>query len=254
MYMKIKFVQGILIFCLLLFQFTLIHAQNFTISGTLKDASNGEDLIGASVLLKDKTTIGASTNTYGFYSLTLPKGNYTLRFQYIGYLTVEETIVLDHDLKISKELTPESKLLEEVVVKSEKENKNVSKNEMSVVKLDPKAIENIPVIFGEKDIIKTLQLTPGVKSAGDGNAGFYVRGGAIDQNLILLDEAPVYNASHLLGFFSVFNSDALKDVTLYKGSMPAEYGGRGSSVLDIKMKDGNNKKLNASGGIGLISS
>lgn len=254
MYMKIKFVQGILIFCLSLFQFTLIHAQNFTISGTLKDASNGEDLIGASVLLKDKTTIGASTNTYGFYSLTLPKGNYVIRFQYIGYLTVEETIVLDHDLKISKELTPESKLLEEVVVKSEKENKNVSKNEMSVVKLDPKAIENIPVIFGEKDIIKTLQLTPGVKSAGDGNAGFYVRGGAIDQNLILLDEAPVYNASHLLGFFSVFNSDALKDVTLYKGSMPAEYGGRGSSVLDIKMKDGNNKKLNASGGIGLISS
>lgn len=122
MYMKIKFVQGILIFCLLLFQFTLIHAQNFTISGTLKDASNGEDLIGASVLLKDKTTIGASTNTYGFYSLTLPKGNYTLRFQYIGYLTVEETIVLDHDLK-RRELTPESKLLEEVVVKSERKIK-----------------------------------------------------------------------------------------------------------------------------------
>ena len=231
-----------------------ILGQNFTISGTLKDASNGEDLIGASVVLKDKPTTGAVTNTYGFYSLTLPKGNYVLKIQYIGYAVIEEKITLDKDIQINKELTPESAVLAEFVVKSEKENKNVSKNEMSVVKLDPRDIENVPVLFGEKDILKTLQLTPGVKSAGEGNAGFYVRGGAIDQNLILLDEAPVYNASHLLGFFSVFNSDALKDVTLYKGSMPAEFGGRGSSVLDIKMKDGNNKKLNASGGIGLISS
>ena len=231
-----------------------IFGQNFTISGTLKDGSNGEDLIGASVVLKDKPTTGATTNTYGFYSLTLPKGIYTLKIQYIGYAVIEEKITLDKDIQLNKELTPESAVLDEFVVKSEKENKNVSKNEMSVTKLDPKDIENVPVLFGEKDIIKTLQLTPGVKSAGDGNSGFYVRGGAIDQNLILLDEAPVYNASHLLGFFSVFNSDALKDVTLYKGSMPAEFGGRGSSVLDIKMKDGNNKKFNASGGIGLISS
>ncbi len=231
-----------------------ILGQNFTISGTLKDASNGEDLIGASVVLKDKPTTGAVTNTYGFYSLTLPKGDYILKIQYIGYAVIEEKITLDKDIQINKELTPESAILAEFVVKSEKENKNISKNEMSVVKLDPRDIENVPVLFGEKDILKTLQLTPGVKSAGEGNAGFYVRGGAIDQNLILLDEAPVYNASHLLGFFSVFNSDALKDVTLYKGSMPAEFGGRGSSVLDIKMKDGNNKKFNASGGIGLISS
>jgi len=228
--------------------------QTFTISGILKDATNGEDLIGASVIVKEKPTIGASTNAYGFYSLTLPAGSYTFKFQYLGFLTEELSITLDKDVRMDKELKPEGLLLNEVLIKAEKENKNVTKNEMSVVKLDPKEIESIPVIFGEKDIIKTLQMTPGVKAAGDGNAGFYVRGGAIDQNLILLDEAPVYNASHLLGFFSVFNSDALKDVTLYKGSMPAEFGGRGSSVLDIKMKDGNNKKINASGGIGLIAS
>jgi CarboxypepD_reg-like domain/TonB dependent receptor/TonB-dependent Receptor Plug Domain len=233
---------------------TTIFGQNFTISGTLKDATNGEDLIGASVVLKDKPSVGVTTNTYGFYSLTLPKGSYTIRFQYIGYTAIDEKIVLDKDLKFNKELSPESTLIQEVVIKAEKDNKNVSRNDMSVTKLDPKSVENVPVIFGEKDIIKTLQLTPGVKSAGEGNSGFYVRGGAADQNLILLDEAPVYNASHLLGFFSVFNSDALKDVTLYKGSAPAEFGGRGSSVLDIKMKDGNNKKFNASGGLGAISS
>ncbi len=233
---------------------TQLFSQNFTISGTLKDATNGEDLIGASVSLKDKPSVGTVSNTYGFYSLTLPRGTYTLLYQFVGTTTVEEKITLDKDLKINKELSAEAALIQEVVIKSEKANKNVSRNEMSVTKLDPKDIEAVPVIFGEKDIIKTLQLTPGVKPAGDGNAGFYVRGGAADQNLILLDEAPVYNASHLLGFFSVFNSDALKDVTLYKGTAPAEFGGRGSSVLDIKMKDGNNKGFNASGGIGLIAS
>ncbi|MFZ4478094.1 MAG: TonB-dependent receptor, partial [Saprospiraceae bacterium] len=239
---------------LTLFYIPVVSGQNFTISGTLKDASNGEDLIGATVVVKEKPGAGATTNAYGFYSITLPKGEYLVQFRYLGYLTIEEKITLDKNFVFNKELSEEESVLEEVVVTAKKEDSNVSRNEMSVTKLDPKEIESIPVLFGEKDIIKTLQLTPGVKSAGDGNAGFYVRGGAIDQNLILLDEAPVYNASHLLGFFSVFNSDALKDVTLYKGSMPAEYGGRGSSVLDIKMKDGNNKKFNASGGIGVISS
>jgi CarboxypepD_reg-like domain/TonB dependent receptor/TonB-dependent Receptor Plug Domain len=252
--MKNYFIKTVLLFLLTYGGATHVLAQNFTISGTLKDASNGEDLIGASVIVVNKAATGATTNTYGFFSITLPKGEYQIRFQYLGYITVEEKIVLDKDYKFNKELTPESTLIAEVEIKAQKENKNVSRNEMSVTKLDPKDIEAVPVLFGEKDIVKTLQLTPGVKSAGDGNAGFYVRGGAIDQNLILLDEAPVYNASHLLGFFSVFNSDALKDVTLYKGTMPAEYGGRGSSVLDIKMKDGNNKKFNASGGLGVISS
>ena len=244
-----------LFFALAMLLGTALSAQNFTVNGTLKDASNGEDLIGATVIVKEKPTVGTATNAYGFYSLTLPKGEYTLRFQFIGLTAIEQKITLDRNLKLDKELVPETATtIAEVVIKSEKADKNVTKNEMSVTKLDPKDVENVPVIFGEKDIVKTLQLTPGVKSAGDGNAGFYVRGGAVDQNLILLDEAPVYNASHLLGFFSVFNSDALKDVTLYKGTMPAEYGGRGSSVLDIKMKDGNNKKFNASGGIGAISS
>ena len=246
--------SGLVVIMVLLF-LPKISAQNFTVSGTLKDASNGEDLIGATVFVKEKPGTGTAANTYGFYSLTLPKGEYTLLFRYIGLEDLEQKVTLDRDLRLDQELASKAGLtILEVVVKSEKENKNVSKTEMSVTKLDPRDIENIPVIFGEKDIIKTLQLTPGVKSAGDGNAGFYVRGGATDQNLILLDEAPVYNASHLLGFFSVFNSDALKDVTLYKGTIPAEFGGRGSSVLDIKMKDGNNKKLNASGGIGVISS
>ena len=211
-----------------------VSAQNFTVSGTLKDASSGEDLIGATVIVKEKPTVGTAANTYGFYSLTLPKGEYTLLFRYIGFDPLEQKITLDHDLRLNRELASETGLaISEVVIKSEKENKNVSNTEMSVTKLDPKDVENIPVIFGEKDIIKTLQLTPGVKSAGDGNAGFYVRGGAIDQNLILLDEAPVYNASHLLGFFSVFNSDALKDVTLYKGTMPAEFGGRGCLFFNL---------------------
>lgn len=229
-------------------------SQNVTVSGSIKDAGNGEDLIGAIVTVKGQTSRGAVANSYGFYSLTLPAGEYTLLYQYVGYNTKEEKLSLRENTVRNISLSPSSKDLDEVVVKTERADKNVSTTQMSVFKLDPKQIESVPVLFGEKDIIKTLQLTPGVKAAGEGNAGFYVRGGAADQNLVLLDEAPVYNASHLLGFFSVFNSDALKDVTLYKGAIPAEFGGRGSSVMDVKMRDGNNKKFGASGGIGLISS
>jgi len=229
-------------------------SQNVTISGNVKDESNGEDLIGAIVTVKGQTNKGSSTNTYGFYSLTLPAGSYTLVYQYVGYNSKEQTVTLQSNTTLNISLTSVSKNLDEVVVRTERADKNVSSTQMSVFKLDPKQIESVPVLFGEKDIIKTLQLTPGVKAAGEGNAGFYVRGGASDQNLILLDEAPVYNASHMLGFFSVFNSDALKDVTLYKGAIPAEFGGRGSSVMDVKMRDGNNKYYSASGGIGLIAS
>lgn len=232
---------------------TILFSQKYTLSGNVKDASNGEDLIGATIGIKDKN-VGTTTNVYGFYSLTLEKGEYLVEYRFFGYKTIEKNISLDKNLTINIELGLSEETLEELTIIGEKENQNVTSVEMSVVKLDPKSIESVPVIFGEKDIIKTLQLTPGVKSAGEGNSGFYVRGGSADQNLILLDEAPVYNASHLLGFFSVFNSDAIKDVTLYKGGIPAEYGGRGSSVMDIKMKDGNNKKFGASGGLGLISS
>lgn len=230
------------------------NSDKFTLSGTIKDASNGEDLIGATVLIKEIPNTGAFSNEYGFYSLTLPAGEYTVMVRYVGYQMVEEKLVLDDNKKFSLELEFESGSMDTVLITAERDNENVSSAEMGVLRLDPKEVRNIPVLFGERDIIKTLQLLPGIKPAGEGNSGFYVRGGGTDQNLILLDEAPVYNASHLLGFFSVFNSDALKDVTLYKGGMPAEYGGRASSVLDIRMKDGNKKRLGISGGVGIIAS
>ena len=241
---------------LLLFLPMLVDAQSqkFTLSGYIKDAQNGEDLIGATVVVADQASIGVTSNIYGFYSLSLEAGQYELAFQYLGYQTKVIPIDLKADQTLNVELGANSQVLDEVVVVAEKENQNITEARGSVTKLDVKEIESIPVLFGEKDVMKVVQLTPGIKSAGEGNSGFYVRGGGIDQNLILLDEAPVYNPSHLLGFFSVFNSDALKDVTVYKGGMAAEYGGRTSSVMDIRMKDGNSKDFSASGGIGLIAS
>jgi hypothetical protein len=233
---------------------THAFTQNFTVSGTVKDAANGEDLIGALVGIAEMPGKGTATNSYGFYSITLPAGEYTLQFQSLGFNMRSERIKLASNISLKIELAPTESQLTEVEITDSRSNDNVRKNEMSVMKIDPKAVESVPVLFGERDIIKIFQMTPGVKSAGEGNAGFFVRGGSADQNLILLDEAPVYNASHLLGFFSVFNSDALKDVSLYKGGMPAEYGGRSSSVMDIKMKDGNAKKFGAEGGIGIIAS
>ncbi|MEX1002918.1 MAG: TonB-dependent receptor [Crocinitomicaceae bacterium] len=228
--------------------------EKYTLSGSLKDASTGEDLIGARITVVELPGTGAITNEYGFYSLTLPKGTYTVKFRSLGFQITELKVELTEDIKKTIELKPEGRVLGKVDVTAEKLDQNVKSAEMGVDKLSMKDIENIPVLFGERDPLKTIQLLPGVKSAGEGNAGFYVRGGGSDQNLILLDEAPVYNASHLLGFFSVFNSDAIKDIKLYKGGAPASFGGRLSSVLDIKMKEGNSKKFSASGGIGLISS
>ncbi|MDB3907556.1 TonB-dependent receptor [Crocinitomicaceae bacterium] len=235
---------------------TVAFSQNYTISGSVKDSTNGEDLYGAQIKVKELENVGALTNAYGFFSLTLEKGSYTLVFRASGFDTKEVKIDLSEDMKIDLELNIPKEVQEigPVVVNAEKENDNITSSDMNVTKFTPKDIATIPVLFGEQDIMKTLQLTPGVKGAGEGNAGFYVRGGGADQNLILLDEAPVYNASHLLGFFSVFNSDAIKDVSLYKSGIPAEYGGRASSVMDVKMRDGNKKKFGASGGIGLISS
>jgi hypothetical protein len=233
---------------------TLFGQTKFTISGSIKDGKNGEDLIGVNVFLKESPDYGVATNVYGFYSLTAPAGKYTLVIRYVGYKTIEQALDLTVNQKINVELFPDSEVLQEVIINAEKEDANIKSNEVSTIKFDPKDIETIPVLFGEKDVLKTVSLLPGVKSAGEGQSGFYVRGGGADQNLILLDEAIVYNASHLLGFFSVFNSDALKDINLIKGGMPAEYGGRVSSVMDIKMKEGNSKKMSVSGGIGLISS
>lgn len=231
----------------------LLAQSRFTVSGTVTDAKSGETLIGVVVRLKHTST-GTTTNQYGFYSLTIPAGKDTLVYAFIGYQAKEVPLDMSQNRKINIELGGEGLELKEVRISAEKQDNNVKSTEMSQVKVDIKEANKIPVIFGEKDILKTIQLMPGIKSAGDGNAGFYVRGGSADQNLILLDEATVYNASHLLGFFSVFNSDAIKDVTIYKGGMPAEYGGRVSSVLDIRTNDGNDKEYHVSGGIGLISS
>jgi hypothetical protein len=233
---------------------TSIWAQKFTISGAVKDAKTGEELIGASIRLKSNPSTGAVTNEYGFYSLTLDKGNYTLIYDYIGYEKVEKDIVLNKNQQLDVPVGETAKQLEAVVISAKKQDENVRTAQMGVEKIDVKEIAKIPVLFGEKDVLKTIQLLPGVKSAGEGQSGFFVRGGAADQNLILLDEAPVYNANHLLGFFSTFNSDAIKDATLVKGNAPPQYGGRLSSVLDIKMNEGNNQDYNVSGGIGIISS
>ena len=242
------------IIILILLSVVSLQAQVFTISGSITDGSNGEDLIGVNIAVKESPTTGVSTNTFGFYSLSLPEGTYTFLFSYLGYKTEVKQIVLNMNVKLNIDLRLDSQSLSEVVVSAKRSDENIVSTDVGVSSLTVKDIETVPVLFGEKDIMKTIQLLPGVKPAGDGNAGFYVRGGAADQNLILLDGAPVYNASHLMGFFSVFNSTAIKDVKLYKGNMPAEYGGRLASVMDVKMKDGNNKEFGVDGGIGVISS
>lgn len=239
---------------LLLLPFMGITQNKFTLSGTLKDYANGETLFGATVYLNG-TSIGTMTNEYGFYSLTAPQGTYTLRISYIGYATVEKEIQLSKNIKFNTSLKEIANVLEEVVISSDERKKvNLRSPEMSATKINAQTIKKIPVVLGEVDIIKSIQLLPGVTNAGEGASGFNVRGGAEDQNLILLDEAIIYNASHLFGFFSVFNNDAIKDVKLYKGGIPARFGGRISSVLDVRQKDGNNKEFKISGGVGLISS
>ncbi|OFY65372.1 MAG: collagen-binding protein [Bacteroidetes bacterium RIFCSPLOWO2_02_FULL_36_8] len=230
------------------------QTEKFTISGTVKDKKSGETVIGATVRVIELKNVGASTNEYGFYSITIPQGNYTLEISYLGFKKISTAVTVDKNASLNFSLEDNASELNEVVITTEKKDANLTNAQVGVEKLDVKEISKIPVFAGEKDIIKTLQLTPGIKSGGDGNAGFYVRGGGADQNLILLDEAPVYNASHLFGFFSTFNSDAIKDLTVYKGGMPSQYGGRLSSVLDIKMNDGNDQKYHVGGGIGIISS
>lgn len=228
-------------------------SQDFTLSGTIKDNSNGEDLIGVSVYVKE-LQLGAQTNAYGFYSLTLPKGTYTLVLTYIGFQNLERKVVLDQNKTVSIELKEQELQLEEVIVTAERGDENVKSMEMSVNKVEMKTIKKMPAFLGEVDVIRSIQFLPGVSSVGEGASGFNVRGGGVDQNLVLLDEAPVFNSSHLFGFFSVFNPDAIKDVKLIKGGIPAQYGGRISSILDVRMKEGNAKKMEVSGGVGTIFS
>ncbi|WP_397362354.1 carboxypeptidase-like regulatory domain-containing protein [Olleya sp. R77988] len=238
----------------LLFSSSLIIAQEkFTLSGKITEASSNESLISVNVIIPDLNT-GAVTNEYGFYSITLPEGTYKVVISYLGFSDIIETITLESDITKNFSLEESFENLDEVIITENVEKLNIKKPQMSVNALSSSTIKEIPVVLGEADVIKAITLLPGVTNAGEGSSGFNVRGGAVDQNLILLDEATVFNSSHLFGFFSVFNPDAIKDLKLYKGGIPARYGGRVSSVLDIYQKEGNSKEFHMNGGIGIVAS
>ncbi|HMJ48250.1 MAG TPA: TonB-dependent receptor [Ferruginibacter sp.] len=238
---------------LLVFNFISIFciAQKYTISGFIKDSASGETLIGATISVKGN---GISSNQYGFYSLTLVPGKYTFICSSVGYITTSINIELEKNILLNISLYPGTALSQEVIVMARKRDNNVKNAQMGKISLPIEQIKSVPAFLGEVDLLKVIQLLPGIRNAGEGSAGFYVRGGGPDQNLIILDDAVVYNSGHLFGFFSIFNSDAIKNVSLIKGGMPAQYGGRLSSVLDISMKEGNNQQLKVEGGLGLIAS
>jgi hypothetical protein len=230
------------------------NQQRYTISGYVLDTHDGESLIGANVYISALEK-GTTSNTYGFYSITLDSGTYDVQFTYLGYRGVLESVALhDGNVTLNIELSLLSSEIEEVVITSEIEDRNVSELQMSVERLDMATVEKLPTLLGEVEIMRSILLLPGVSTVGEGASGFNVRGGSIDQNLVLLDEAPVYNSSHLFGFYSVFNPDAVKDVQLYKGGIPSRYGGRLSSILDVHMKEGNSKQFEMQGGVGFIFS
>lgn len=238
------------------FLFSFLQAQTtpkYTVSGYIKDAANGENLMGASVYVVELNK-GTNTNDYGFYSLTLPAGRYTLRISYVGFAIQTKTLELNKDLRLNIEMGSSIQEVQEVVITGERKGENVESTDMGKQEIAIEQAKALPALLGEVDVLKVIQLLPGIQATGEGNSSFYVRGGGPDQNLVLLDGAVVYNTGHLFGFFSVFNSDAIKNTTVIKGGMPANYGGRISSVLDITMKEGNMKKWNVEGGIGLISS
>lgn len=247
-----RYARFLWLFFLLCF-FNEAAAQQFTVSGFIKDSTNGESLPGATVQVLHSTN-GVHTNNYGFYSITLPAGNYILLYSFLGYESKAVALNLDANTTQHLQLYPRSYQAKEVVISDKRKDANVKSTDMGRVELTAMEVKKLPALMGEVDVLKALQLMPGVQAAGEGNAGFYVRGGGADQNLILLDEAPVYNTGHLFGFFSVFNADAIRGTTLIKGGMPANYGGRLSSVADISMKEGNSKNFQGEGGIGLISS
>ncbi|MNP96712.1 TonB-dependent Receptor Plug Domain protein [compost metagenome] len=242
-----------LLFIILFTTLSSFSQNKFTLSGTITDANSNETLIGVNVIIPELKT-GVTTNEYGFYSITIPNGNYTVQISYLGYQTIEERITLDKNIKNNFKLFGNETALQEVVITDNRAKTDIKKPEMSVNKLSISTIKKMPVVLGEVDVLKSILLLPGVTNAGEGASGFNVRGGGADQNLILLDEATIFNSSHVFGFFSVFNPDAIKDLKLYKGGIPSRYGGRASSVLDIYQKDGSSKGFHMNGGIGLISS
>ncbi len=238
---------------LLCYSFSLRGQQKYTLSGSISESSSNETLIGVTVAIPELST-GVTTNEYGFYSISLPEGTYKVLISYLGFEDIIKEIELTENRRIDFLLEEEAEQLEEVVVTENVEKMDIRKPQMSVNTLSMGTVKKIPVILGEADVIKSILLLPGVTNAGEGASGFNVRGGAADQNLILLDEAIIFNSSHLFGFFSVFNPDAIKDVKLYKGGIPARYGGRVSSVLDIFQKEGNSKEFKMNGGIGAVAS
>jgi hypothetical protein len=243
-----------LLFCLFLLSVSVLFAQKqYTLSGYIKDAKTGEDLIGATIFIS-KFQKGTVTNGYGFFSLTAPDDSCTAQFSYLGYITQNQEISLKADKSITIYLSLASREIEEIEVKGDNYAERVNSTQMSMNTLTAKEAKQIPVIFGEVDLLKVLQLKPGVQNPGEGFSGLYVRGGSTDQNLFLIDEATVYNPTHIGGLFSVFNADAVKSIDLYKGGFPAQYGGRLSSIVDVKMNEGNKQKFSGAGGIGLISS
>ncbi|HSD15406.1 MAG TPA: TonB-dependent receptor [Flavobacterium sp.] len=246
------FQKCFIILSLILFSNFSLAQEKFTISGTVSDAGTNETLIGVSISVKNTKSF-VVTNEYGFYSITLPKGTYEIAISYLGYESVSESVILNENATKNFSLKETGKQLDEVII-TQKNRANIRKPEMSVNKLSIKDIKQMPVVLGEVDVIKSLLFLPGVTNAGEGQSGFNVRGGGADQNLILLDEATIFNSSHVFGFFSVFNPDAIKDLKLYKGGIPSRFGGRASSVLDIYQKDGNSNRFSMNGGIGLISS
>lgn len=246
--------KNLLLLLVILLACVALSAQKkYTLSGTILEASSNETLIGVNVIFPELRT-GVTTNEYGFYSITLPEGQYELVVSYLGFQDIVERIDLSTDIKKDFKLLEETEQLNEVVVTDDVERLDIRKPQMSVNTLGAKTIKQIPVVLGESDVIKSLLLLPGISNAGEAASGFNVRGGAVDQNLILLDEAIVFNSSHLFGLFSVFNPDAIKDVKLFKGGIPSRYGGRVSSVLEIFQKEGNSKEFKVNGGIGAISS
>ena len=234
--------------------FTKVSAQDkYTLSGTITDKESNETLIGVNILFPEIAN-GVTTNAYGFYSITVPAGTYKIQLSYLGYKDIVQTLTVDQNIRRNFSLSLQTETLDEVVIEEDVERVRIRKPQMSVNTLTAETIKNIPVVLGEADVVKAILLLPGVTSAGEGASGFNVRGGAVDQNLILLDEATIFNSSHLFGFFSVFNPDAIKDLKLYKGGIPARYGGRVSSVLDIYQREGNSKKFKVNGGIGAVAS
>lgn len=227
--------------------------EKFTISGYIKDSEDGEELIGVTVFVEEISS-GTATNFYGFYSITLPAGSYHLIYTYVGYHTISREVELTENKELNIDLPSEMILLEQVVITGEREDAHVTDIQMSRQEINTELVRKLPALFGEPDIIKMVQMQPGVIAVAEGTSNYFVRGGSGDQNLILIDEAPVYDPSHFFGLFSVFNADVIKKSELYKGGIPAQFGGRLSSILDVRTKDGNDKKFGGSAGLGILAS